>query len=117
MFPEPPGLFVRSMSIDDSQLSQLSSAPDPPDSDILSAPLKVRSASHSPPRRSVMGLHRKGPRRMRIATPPQIPPLIPELGQPIFSNSTVSLTSICLNEEIFDEDDTLMESTANWEKE
>ncbi|XP_046449502.1 protein TAPT1 homolog [Daphnia pulex] len=110
VFPEPPGLFVRSMSIDDSQLSKLSSVPDPTDVDILTVPLKVRSASHSPPRRSDIGLHRRGSgRRMRISTPPQIPPLIPELGQPIFSNSTVSLTSICLNEEIFDEDDTLIE--------
>ena len=104
------------MSIDDSQLSQLSSAPDPTDVDILTASLKVRSASHSPPRRSVMGLNRRGPKRMRIATPPQIPPLIPELGQPIFSNSTVSLTSICLNEEIFDEDETLMESNLKYEE-
>jgi hypothetical protein len=63
-----------------------------------------------------MGLNRRGPKRMRIATPPQIPPLIPELGQPIFSNSTVSLTSICLNEEIFDEDETLMESNLKYEE-
>ncbi|KAI9562913.1 hypothetical protein GHT06_010369 [Daphnia sinensis] len=110
-FPEPVGLFTRSMSIDESQLSQLNSAPKPMDADILAFPVKFRSASHSPPRRSV--IQRRGSRRMRMGTPPQIPPLIPELGQPIFSNSTVSLTSICLNEEIYDEDEqTLTESNA-----
>ena len=100
LFPEPPVTFTRSMSID---VSQLSTVPDRDDSQTSSAPVKIRSVSHSPPRitrRSV--LERRG---RRTATPPQIPPLIPELGcQPMFSNSTVSLTSICLNEEIFDED-------------
>lgn len=110
-FPEPAGLFTRSMSIDESQLSQLNSAPNTADADILAFPVKFRSASHSPPRRSL--IQRRGSRRMRMGTPPQIPPLIPELGQPIFSNSTVSLTSICLNEEIFDEDEqTFTESNA-----
>lgn len=99
------------MSIDESQLSQLNSAPNPIDAHTLAFPFKFRSASHSPPRRADM--QRRGSRRMRMSTPPQIPPLIPELGQPIFSNSTVSLISICLNEEIFDEDEqTLMESNA-----
>ena len=92
IFPQLPGLFVRFMSIDISQMSQLSSiSTDPTNSYILKVPLKVWSASHSPPCRSVMALHRKGPKRMRRATPPKIPPLIMELDQSIFSNSTVSL--------------------------
>lgn len=98
-YPESAGIFVRSMSIDVSQLT--SATVDDIHHSVGVA--KFRSVSHSPPRfarRSVV--QRRG---MRKATPPQIPPLIPELGcQPIFSNSTVSLTSICLNEEIFHED-------------
>lgn len=97
---EAVGILVRSMSVD---VSQLSSEPALPVDQHVAGLAKFRSVSHSPPRiarRSI--LQRRG---MRTMTPPQIPPLIPELGcQPIFSNSTVSLTSICLNEEIFDED-------------
>lgn len=93
-------MFTRSMSID---VSQLASAPARIDTQTSNLPAKVRSVSHSPPRITRKTVHQR--RGMRASTSPQIPPIIPELGcQPIFSNSTVSLTSICLNEEIFDED-------------
>lgn len=91
--PLPP-VFVRSMSID---VSQLSTSPEK-----MSNAAKIRSVSHSPPRitRRAFPQHRK-----RASASPQIPPLIPELGcQPIFSNSTVSLNSICLNEEVLKEE-------------
>lgn len=87
------------MSID---VSQLASAPDRTDTQTSTGPAKVRSVSHSPPRITRKTVYQR--RGMRTSTPPQIPPLIPELGcQPIFSNSTVSLTSICLNEEIYED--------------
>lgn len=86
---DPP--ITRSMSIDVSQLNERTTS---------STTSKFRSVSHSPPRYARRTLvHRKG---IRSRTPPSEL----ELGcQPIFSDSTVSLTSICLNEEIFDEED------------
>lgn len=87
------------MSIDVSQLA----TPPVDETQHSIGPAKFRSVSHSPPRLARRTASQR--RGMRTSTPPQIPPLIPELGcQPIFSNSTVSLTSICLNEEIFDEE-------------
>ena len=67
------------------------------------SPNKMRSVSHSPPRLAARRMlsHSRG---MRGSSSPQIPPEIPELGcQPIFSNSSVSLNSVCLNKEIFEE--------------
>ncbi len=87
--PEP--FFTRSMSIDGALLAELES----PERQAL----KVRSVSHSPPRINRRVVRQKV---LRAKSPPQMN----ELGcQPMFSNSTVSLTSICLNEEIFDEPD------------
>lgn len=86
------------MSIDVSQLGNKEKTT----SSIAS---KLRSVSHSPPRFARRTLvQRKGIRS-------RTPPAEPELGcQPIFSDSTVSLTSICLNEEIFDEEDVQLPS-------
>jgi len=87
--------ITRSMSIDASQL-----AIGVKERATSSMTSKLRSVSHSPPRFTRRTLvQRKG---IRSCTPPTEV----ELGcQPIFSDSTVSLTSICLNEEIFDEED------------
>lgn len=90
-----PATFIRSMSIDVSQLS--------PSPEKSTAAPKIRSVSHSPPRivRRMIPQQRRG---VRACASPQIPPEIPELGcQPMFSNSTVSLNSVCLNEEVLDE--------------
>ena len=101
-----PTTFTRSMSVD---VSQLSASPEK-----ISSAAKLRSVSHSPPRITRRTGHRSS---MRASASPQIPPLIPELGcQPIFSNSTVSLASVCLNEEILHEESpesTLMEDKLN----
>ena len=114
--PQPAPLKTRSMSVDISVLAFTGSAsgekndtkdPERKDGANATSPSKFRSVSHSPPRiarRTVLQPQRRG-LRLSVTTPP----LIPELGcQPIFSNSTVSLTSICLNEEIgnFDEEAT-----------
>lgn len=83
-------------------MSQLALAPERAAAEQAVAPLKYRSASHSPPRVTRRTVSR---RSVRSSLASQIPPDIPELGcLPIFSDSTVSLTSICLNEEIYDED-------------
>ena len=83
---ELSSVFVRSMSIDTSQCQERVISPILP---------KLRSVSQSPPRRTVMKRKSVG-----FVAPPDS-----EIeSQPMFSNSTVSLTSLCLNEEIFDEE-------------
>lgn len=101
--PQPAPLKTRSMSVDISVLASTGSDgdgnndPDKQDGTNATSPSKVRSVSHSPPRIARRTVPQRRGWRMSITNPPQIP----ELGcQPIFSNSTVSLTSICLNEEL-----------------
>ena len=99
--------IARSMSIDVSQLAN----GELPARTISSNTMKLRSVSHSPPRIA----HRTLMQRRRISN--NAPPKQYELGcEPIFSDSTVSLTSICLNEEIFDEEDSPLSSVSLLEK-
>ena len=103
--PQPAPFKTRSMSVDISVLATIGSDgdgngkndQDKQDGTNATSPSKVRSVSHSPPRIARRTMPQRRSWRMNVTNPPQIP----ELGcQPIFSNSTVSLTSICLNEEL-----------------